>query len=187
VLLNAAVAAVCPQVLTVHRLIMTGSPIQNRLAELWSLFDFTFPGKLGTLPVFTAQFAVPITIGGYANASQLQVGKRPGAPAASSMSALPALAEVACAAGPARRLCEVNMSRHVCRWLLPTAAPWCCVTSYHHTCCAGARLMSPHSCQPRQSRYLPVQPCLTAPAHPASRGRVARAALWMCRWQVLPH
>jgi DNA excision repair protein ERCC-6 len=32
-----------------------------------------FPGKLGTLPVFTAQFALPIQIGGYANASPLQV------------------------------------------------------------------------------------------------------------------
>jgi hypothetical protein len=30
-------------------------------------------GKLGTLPVFTTQFAVPITIGGYTNASKLQV------------------------------------------------------------------------------------------------------------------
>jgi hypothetical protein len=38
-----------------------------------SLFDFVFPGKLGTLPVFTAQFALPIQIGGYANASPLQV------------------------------------------------------------------------------------------------------------------
>lgn len=34
----------------------------------------SFPaGKLGTLPVFTAQFAIPITIGGYTNASKLQV------------------------------------------------------------------------------------------------------------------
>lgn len=56
-----------------HRIIMTGSPIQNRLSELWSLFDFAFPGKLGTLPVFQAQFAIPIQIGGYTNASQLQV------------------------------------------------------------------------------------------------------------------
>ena len=38
-----------------------------------SLFDFVFPGKLGTLPVFTAQFALPIQIGGYANATPLQV------------------------------------------------------------------------------------------------------------------
>ena len=40
------------QLQTVHRLVMSGSPIQNRLSELWSLFDFIFPGKLGTLPVF---------------------------------------------------------------------------------------------------------------------------------------
>lgn len=38
-----------------------------------SLFDFVFPGKLGTLPVFQAQFALPIQIGGYSNASALQV------------------------------------------------------------------------------------------------------------------
>ena len=62
------------QLQTVHRVIMSGSPIQNRLAELWSLFDYVFPGKLGTLPVFTTQFALPIQIGGYANASQMQVG-----------------------------------------------------------------------------------------------------------------
>uniref|UniRef100_A0A671QQ30 DNA excision repair protein ERCC-6 n=1 Tax=Sinocyclocheilus anshuiensis TaxID=1608454 RepID=A0A671QQ30_9TELE len=46
---------------------------QNNLKELWSLFDFVFPGKLGTLPVFMEQFSVPITMGGYANASPVQV------------------------------------------------------------------------------------------------------------------
>lgn len=70
---DAEVTLVAKQLATVHRLIMTGSPIQNRLTELWSLFDFVFPGKLGTLPVFQAQFAIPIQIGGYANASALQV------------------------------------------------------------------------------------------------------------------
>jgi DNA excision repair protein ERCC-6 len=58
---------------TPHRLILSGSPMQNNLKELWSLFDFIFPGKLGTLPVFLAQMAVPITQGGYANASEVQV------------------------------------------------------------------------------------------------------------------
>ncbi|KAK8732787.1 hypothetical protein OTU49_006925 [Cherax quadricarinatus] len=58
---------------TPHRLILSGSPIQNSLKELWSLFDFAFPGKLGTLPIFMEQFAVPITQGGYANASKLEV------------------------------------------------------------------------------------------------------------------
>lgn len=47
--------------------------MQNNLKELWSLFDFIFPGKLGTLPVFMEQFSVPITMGGYANASPVQV------------------------------------------------------------------------------------------------------------------
>lgn len=58
---------------TCHRLILSGSPLQNNLKELWSLFDFVFPGKLGTLPDFMEHFSVPITIGGYANASQVQV------------------------------------------------------------------------------------------------------------------
>lgn len=48
--------------------------MQNNLRELWSLFDFVFPGKLGTLPVFMEQFSVPITLGGYSNATQVQVG-----------------------------------------------------------------------------------------------------------------
>ncbi|KAL3701872.1 hypothetical protein R1sor_019894 [Riccia sorocarpa] len=70
---DADITLVCKQLQTVHRLIMTGAPIQNRLTELWSLFDFVFPGKLGVLPVFQAQFSLPIQIGGYANATPLQV------------------------------------------------------------------------------------------------------------------
>ncbi|KAF5738958.1 DNA excision repair protein E [Tripterygium wilfordii] len=70
---NAEITLVCKQLQTVHRIIMTGAPIQNKLSELWSLFDFVFPGKLGVLPVFEAEFAVPISVGGYANASPLQV------------------------------------------------------------------------------------------------------------------
>lgn len=70
---NAEITLVCKQLQTIHRIIMTGAPIQNKLTELWSLFDFVFPGKLGVLPVFEAEFAVPISVGGYANASPLQV------------------------------------------------------------------------------------------------------------------
>ncbi|EPS63882.1 chromatin remodeling complex subunit, partial [Genlisea aurea] len=70
---NAEITLVCKQLQTVHRIIMTGAPIQNKLSELWSLFDFVFPGKLGVLPVFEAEFAVPISVGGYANATPLQV------------------------------------------------------------------------------------------------------------------
>ncbi|PIK45448.1 putative DNA excision repair protein ERCC-6 [Apostichopus japonicus] len=70
---DAEATIACKQFRTPHRLILTGSPLQNNLQELWSLFDFVFPGKLGTLPIFLEQFSVPITQGGYANATSVQV------------------------------------------------------------------------------------------------------------------
>ena len=70
---DAKVTLAVKQLATPHRLILSGSPLQNNLKELWSLFDFIYPGKLGTLPVFLQQFSGPITVGGYANASTVQV------------------------------------------------------------------------------------------------------------------
>ncbi|KAJ1799550.1 DNA repair protein rhp26 [Coemansia sp. RSA 2399] len=70
---DADVTIACKRLDTRHRVLVTGTPIQNNLAELWSLFDFIFPGRLGTLPVFNNQFAIPITVGGYASANSLQV------------------------------------------------------------------------------------------------------------------
>ena len=70
---DAAITQVCKRFNTGHRLILTGSPIQNKLTELWSLFDFVFPGKLGTLPTFHEQFGLPIAAGTYANASRFKV------------------------------------------------------------------------------------------------------------------
>ena len=35
-----------------HRLAMSGTPIENRIAELWSLFEFLNPGMLGAARVF---------------------------------------------------------------------------------------------------------------------------------------
>jgi len=37
-----------------NRIIMTGTPVENRLADLWSLFDFLNPGLLGTVKEFGA-------------------------------------------------------------------------------------------------------------------------------------
>ena len=37
-----------------NRIIMTGTPIENRLSDLWSLFDFLNPGLLGTAKEFGA-------------------------------------------------------------------------------------------------------------------------------------
>ncbi|OLL25958.1 putative helicase mot1 [Neolecta irregularis DAH-3] len=43
-----------------HRLILSGTPIQNNVLELWSLFDFLMPGFLGSEKVFQERFAKPI-------------------------------------------------------------------------------------------------------------------------------
>ncbi|MCO7127284.1 DEAD/DEAH box helicase [Sporolactobacillus shoreicorticis] len=45
---------------TAHRLVLTGTPIENRLEELWSIMNFLNPGYLGSLERFRAQFIHPI-------------------------------------------------------------------------------------------------------------------------------
>jgi superfamily II DNA or RNA helicase len=39
-----------------HRLVLTGTPIENRLTDLWSLFAFAQPGLLGDQPGFRRQY-----------------------------------------------------------------------------------------------------------------------------------
>jgi SNF2 family DNA or RNA helicase len=43
-----------------HRIALTGTPVENRLAELWSIMDFANPGMLGSISTFRARFAVPV-------------------------------------------------------------------------------------------------------------------------------
>ncbi|WP_238650635.1 DEAD/DEAH box helicase [Paenibacillus piscarius] len=40
-----------------HRIALTGTPIENRLSELWSIYDFITPGYLGTAKGFQDRFA----------------------------------------------------------------------------------------------------------------------------------
>jgi DNA excision repair protein ERCC-6 len=70
---NTAITIYCKELRTHNRVILSGTPMQNNLTELWSLFDFIFPMRLGTLVNFRNQFEIPIKQGGYANASNLQV------------------------------------------------------------------------------------------------------------------
>jgi SNF2 family DNA or RNA helicase len=43
-----------------HRIAMTGTPLENRLTELWAIYDFINPGYLGSLRSFTQRFVQPI-------------------------------------------------------------------------------------------------------------------------------
>lgn len=45
------------------RLALTGTPIENRLAELWSIFDFLMPGYLGTRDQFAKRYEGPVEAG----------------------------------------------------------------------------------------------------------------------------
>jgi TATA-binding protein-associated factor len=48
------------QLRAIHRLILSGTPIQNNVLELWSLFDFLMPGFLGSEKAFNDRFGKPI-------------------------------------------------------------------------------------------------------------------------------
>ncbi|WP_223594784.1 DEAD/DEAH box helicase [Neobacillus bataviensis] len=43
-----------------HHIALTGTPMENRLSELWSIFDFTNHGYLGSLGQFQKRFVIPI-------------------------------------------------------------------------------------------------------------------------------
>ncbi len=44
-----------------HRLILTGTPLENSLLDLWSMFDFLMPGYLGPAKAFRDRYETPIT------------------------------------------------------------------------------------------------------------------------------
>lgn len=70
---NTTITINCKELKTANRIILSGTPMQNNLTELWSLFDFVYPMRLGTLVSFRTQFEIPIKFGGYANATNLQI------------------------------------------------------------------------------------------------------------------
>lgn len=63
---------------TRHRLCLTGTPMENHLGELWSLFDFLLPGLLGNSKQFRRFFRTPIEKqGNEATAERLSRRVRP--------------------------------------------------------------------------------------------------------------
>ena len=44
-----------------HRLVLTGTPLENSVLDLWSIFDFLMPGYLGAAQDFRERYEVPIT------------------------------------------------------------------------------------------------------------------------------
>ena len=52
-----------------QRVALTGTPVENRLSELWAIMDFCNPGLLGRFPRFKERYAVPVERWGDAEAA----------------------------------------------------------------------------------------------------------------------
>jgi superfamily II DNA or RNA helicase len=67
-----ATAQAAKELAATRRLALTGTPIENRLSEIWSIFDFVSPGLLGPLPKFEERYARPIEQGNSERAARLR-------------------------------------------------------------------------------------------------------------------
>ncbi len=59
---GSATAQACKALPADHRLALTGTPLENRLSELWSIFDFLMPGFLGAEEDFAERYEQPIEV-----------------------------------------------------------------------------------------------------------------------------
>lgn len=57
---GAKTSAVAMKLRSDNRVMLTGTPVQNHLGELWNLFQFVNPGLLGSFEDFNRRFIVPI-------------------------------------------------------------------------------------------------------------------------------
>src|SRR5205823_11875360 len=44
-----------------YRLVLTGTPLENSVLDLWSIFDFLMPGYLGSAQDFRERYELPLT------------------------------------------------------------------------------------------------------------------------------
>lgn len=59
---GAKTSGVAMQLKTKYRIMLTGTPVQNHLGELWNLFQFVNPGLLGSYEDFSHRFIGPIEV-----------------------------------------------------------------------------------------------------------------------------
>lgn len=60
-----------------HRLVLTGTPIENGVADLWSIMDFLMPGYLGSHDSFRRNYELPIGQGGvFGEYAQRKLGRK---------------------------------------------------------------------------------------------------------------
>ncbi|MDO4503269.1 MAG: DEAD/DEAH box helicase, partial [Coriobacteriia bacterium] len=69
---NAKVTRSVKRMQAEHRLALTGTPVENRLSELWSIFDFLMPGMLGSYNRFKERYELPIVGGDEPAAERLR-------------------------------------------------------------------------------------------------------------------
>ncbi len=60
-----------------HKFVLTGTPLENSLQDLWSVYDFALPGYLGTAQDFKQRYVSPINSGDDAVQTRLRHRLRP--------------------------------------------------------------------------------------------------------------
>ena len=69
-------ALAAKRILADHRLVLTGTPIENGVSDLWSIMDFLMPGYLGSHQDFHELYELPILNGGSAGEHAQSVLRR---------------------------------------------------------------------------------------------------------------
>jgi DNA excision repair protein ERCC-6 len=59
---NTSITIHCKELRTPNRIILSGTPMQNNLTELWSLFYFVLPMRLGTLVKINSNFPSSVAV-----------------------------------------------------------------------------------------------------------------------------
>ncbi|MFH0879902.1 MAG: DEAD/DEAH box helicase, partial [Lentisphaerota bacterium] len=57
-------AMAAKRIRAIHRLVLTGTPIENSVSDLWSIMDFLMPDYLGSHESFKTHYETPIAEGG---------------------------------------------------------------------------------------------------------------------------